>query len=49
MKSSMIFRGKGIVAHLENRASMNARQSEGGTATARNLEQVESLKKWLIQ
>ncbi len=28
-------------------ASMNARMSEGGTATVRTLEQVESLKKWL--
>jgi len=26
---------------------MNARVSEGGTATVRTLEQVESLKKWL--
>jgi len=26
---------------------MNARISEGGTATVRTLEQVESLKKWL--
>ena len=28
-------------------ASMNARMSEGGTATVRTLEQVESLKGWL--
>ena len=27
--------------------SMNARMSEGGTATVRTLEQVESLKGWL--
>ena len=39
--------GEGIVALLDNRASMNARQSEGGTATVRTLEQVESLKHWL--
>ena len=26
---------------------MNARISEGGTATVRTLEQVESLKKWM--
>jgi len=26
---------------------MNARMSEGGTATVRTLEQVESLKGWL--
>jgi len=35
------------VALLDNRAFMNARQSEGGTATARTLKQVESLKGWL--
>jgi argininosuccinate lyase len=39
--------GEGVVALLDNRASMNARQSEGGTATIRTLEQVESLKDWL--
>jgi len=39
--------GEGVVALLDNRASMNARVSEGGTATVRTLEQVESLKKWL--
>jgi len=39
--------GEGVVALLDNRASMNARQSEGGTATVRTLEQVESLKGWL--
>jgi len=39
--------GEGVVALLDNRTSMNARMSEGGTATARTLEQVESLKKWL--
>jgi len=39
--------GEGVVALLDNRASMNARQSEGGTATVRTLEQVESLKDWL--
>ncbi|BAF71504.1 argininosuccinate lyase [Sulfurovum sp. NBC37-1] len=36
-----------VVALLDNRASMNARQSEGGTATVRTLEQIEDLKKWL--
>jgi argininosuccinate lyase len=36
-----------VVALLDNRASMNARVSEGGTATVRTLEQVGSLKKWL--
>lgn len=39
--------GEGVVALLDNRASMNARMSEGGTATVRTLEQVESLKVWL--
>ena len=39
--------GEDVVALLDNRASMNARQSEGGTATVRTLEQVESLKNWL--
>jgi len=47
MKSSMSFSGKGISAPQDNRASMNARMSEGGTATARTLEQVESIKGWL--
>jgi len=39
--------GKDVVALLDNRASMNARTSEGATATIRTLEQVESLKIWL--
>ncbi len=39
--------GEGAVTLLDNRASMNARISEGGTATLRTLEQVESLKHWL--
>ncbi|QOR61427.1 argininosuccinate lyase [Sulfurovum sp. ST-21] len=39
--------GEGVIALLDIRASMNARQSEGGTATNRTLEQVESLKAWL--
>ena len=39
--------GEGVVALLDNRASMNARMSEGGTATERVLEQVGSLKGWL--
>jgi len=39
--------GEGVVALLDNRASMNARMSEGGTATVRTLEQVESLRGWL--
>ncbi len=39
--------GKNVVEMLDNRASMNARQSEGGTATKRTLEQVAYLNKWL--
>ena len=39
--------GEDVVALLDNRASMNARTSEGGTATVRTLEQVESLRGWL--
>ena len=41
--------GEGVIALLDNRASMNARMSEGGTATVRTLEQVESLEGWLSQ
>jgi len=36
-----------VIVLLDNRASMNARQSEGGTATIRTLEQIEALKVWL--
>jgi len=39
--------GEEAVTLLDNRASMNARQSEGGTATERTVEQVTALKKWL--
>ena len=39
--------GEGVVALLDNRASMNARISEGGTATVRTLEQITHLKLWL--
>ena len=39
--------GEGVVELLNNRASMNARVSEGGTATVRTLEQIESLTLWL--
>lgn len=38
--------GKDVVKLLDNRASMNARKSEGGTATERTLEQIESMKEW---
>ena len=39
--------GEGVVELLDNRASMNARISEGGTATVRTLEQVGSLRVWI--
>ena len=39
--------GEEVVALLDNRASMNARQSEGGTSTQRTKEQIESLRTWL--
>jgi argininosuccinate lyase len=38
---------KGVVELLDNRASMNARQSEGGTSTIRTKEQIASLTAWL--
>ncbi len=39
--------GKDVVEMLDNRASMNARCSEGGTATERTLEQVAQMKAWI--
>ena len=36
-----------VVALLDNRASMNARESEGGAATARTIEQIGFMKTWL--
>jgi len=39
--------GEGAVALLDNRASMNARNSEGGTSTVRTIEQIEKLNRWL--
>jgi len=38
---------EGVVELLDNRASMNARQSEGGTSTIRTQEQIEVLTSWL--
>jgi len=38
---------EGVVELLDNRASMNARQSEGGTSTIRTKEQIDSLTAWL--
>ncbi len=39
--------GEDVVALLDNRASMNARRSEGGTSTIRTKEQIETLTAWL--
>jgi len=39
--------GERAVELLDNRASMNARVSEGGTATIRALEQIEKLENWI--
>ncbi|SFV90719.1 Argininosuccinate lyase [hydrothermal vent metagenome] len=39
--------GNDVVEMLDNRASMNARCSEGGTATERTLEQIIYLNNWL--
>jgi len=41
--------GEDVVALLDNRASMNARQSEGGTSTIRTKEQIKSLSTWLTK
>ena len=38
---------KGVVSLLDNRASMNARQSEGGTSSIRTQEQINTLGQWL--
>jgi len=38
---------EGVVELLDNRASMNARTSEGGTSTIRTQEQIETLLEWL--
>jgi argininosuccinate lyase len=39
---------KEVVELLDNRASMNARQSEGGTGRVRTQEQIEALSAWLL-
>jgi argininosuccinate lyase len=39
--------GEDVLALLDNRASMNARRSKGGTSTTRTLEQIEYLRSWL--
>ena len=38
---------EGVVELLDNRASMNARISEGGTSTVRTNEQIETLLEWI--
>ena len=38
---------EGVVELLDNRASMNARLSEGGTSTIRTKEQIETLIEWM--
>lgn len=40
--------GENVMMLLDNRASMNARRSEGGTATMRTLDQIKDLKAWLL-
>ena len=40
--------GENVMMLLDNRASMNARHSEGGTATMRTLDQIKDLKAWLL-
>ncbi|MEA3491828.1 MAG: argininosuccinate lyase [Campylobacterota bacterium] len=39
--------GEGVEGLLDNRSSMNARESEGGTASLRTVEQIDTLKVWL--
>jgi len=39
--------GEGAVKLLDNRASMNARVSEGGTATIKTVEQIKTMKSWI--
>jgi argininosuccinate lyase len=39
--------GEEVIDLLDNRASMNARNSEGGTSTARTIEQIDKLNRWL--
>ncbi len=39
--------GDGVIELLDNRASMNARDSEGGTATKRTIEQIEKMQDWM--
>jgi argininosuccinate lyase len=39
--------GDEVTAILDNRASMNARDSEGGTSVRRTREQIATVRKWL--
>ncbi|MGW8169554.1 MAG: argininosuccinate lyase [Sulfurovaceae bacterium] len=36
-----------VMTVLNNRSSMNARTSEGGTATSRTVEQIENMQNWI--
>ncbi len=39
--------GKDVIKLLDNRASMNARNSEGGTSSSRTKEQIEKMSLWI--
>jgi argininosuccinate lyase len=39
--------GKDVLAFLDLRASMNSRDSQGGTATSSTKDQIKYYKKWL--
>ncbi len=39
--------GESVIELLDNRASMNARNSEGGTSSARTKEQIEKMSLWI--
>jgi argininosuccinate lyase len=40
---------KRVIKLLDNRVSMNARNSQGGTATIETKKQIKSIKKWIIK
>jgi len=39
--------GEEVIALLDNLASMNARNSKGGTSTGRTKEQIATMQQWL--